>query len=52
MQEKEIKLRKYLTERVNPILEKLIMDLLVDTPEQIVKNYFYSKDRLSSWLAQ
>jgi hypothetical protein len=36
MEEKEQSLRKYLSEKVNPILEKLIVDLLLDTPEQIV----------------
>jgi len=33
MEEKEYNLRKYLSEKVNPLLEKLIIDLLLDTPE-------------------
>ena len=36
MDDKEYNLRKYLSEKVNPILEKLIVDLLLDTPEYIV----------------
>ena len=35
MNQKEVK-KQYLQEKVNPIIEKLITDILVETPDDVV----------------
>jgi hypothetical protein len=35
--EKEEKLRKYLNEKVNPVFERLIIELLIETPEDFIE---------------
>jgi S-adenosylmethionine:diacylglycerol 3-amino-3-carboxypropyl transferase len=35
--DKEDKLRKYLNEKVNPVFERLIIELLIDTPEDFIE---------------
>ena len=37
--EKEAKLKDFLKKEVNPIFERLIVDMLIDNPSDIVKNF-------------
>lgn len=38
--DKEQRLRNYLTNQVNPIFEKLVIDILLDKPDKIVYFFF------------
>lgn len=41
--ERQGKMRNYLKNRINPIFERMIVDILIDTPDNLVNFYCFLK---------